>query len=599
VSSADYIVLSCYLVGIFAVSVIVGTRNKSAVEMFAAGGQSPWWTSGLSGFMTMFSAGTFVVWGGIAYKHGLVAVAINLCYGIAALLVGYFVAGRWKELGVRTPAEFIEIRFGRAALHFYTWSMLAFRLVSVAVALYSLGVLMVAMMPLSEGNPLRDPATGNLSVAWAILFFGGMVVIYTMIGGLWGVLLTDVLQFIVLNLAVLFVVPLALAQVGGVGQFVEAAPKGFFLPTGGGYTWFFLAAWIAIHYFVVGAEWAFVQRFICVPTSTDARKSSYLFGALYLVSPLLWLLPPMIYRVQNPIPSGATANQINDLAEQAYIQVCHSVLPSGMVGLMTAAMFSATASMISSQLNVFAGVLTSDIYRPLAGANEGGRQLVWAGRIFTVLLGAVLISLAVAIPVLGGAEKVIVAITSLMVVPLLAPVLLGLFSRRLGTRTVWMAAGVGAALALPWLALKLACDEAGWLAESKTWSDQVTWVRGNLLVHARSIELLIGVVVPAVLVGVLHHTTRATDAGWTRVSQVAVARAEEPVLQSSRMPALIVGWSLAASGMMMGILAISDTENRSILGAFAAVLWVLAAAILGFSSRLAKLQESEKAYADT
>jgi len=77
--------------------------------MFAAGGQSPWWTSGLSAFMTMFSANTFVVWGGIAYKMGLVAVIINLMYGVAALLVGYFVAGRWKNLGIETPAQFIHL----------------------------------------------------------------------------------------------------------------------------------------------------------------------------------------------------------------------------------------------------------------------------------------------------------------------------------------------------------------------------------------------------------------------------------------------------------------------------------------------------------
>jgi Na+/proline symporter len=106
---------------------------------------------------------------------------------------------------------------------------------------------------------------------------------------------------------------------------------------------------------MIGADWAFAQRFLCVPSKKDARKSAYLFGILYLVSPLLWLLPPMIYRVVDP-----TADP-----EQAYILSCMSVLPVGMLGLMVAAMFSATASMVSSQLNVFSGVLTHDLYRPL------------------------------------------------------------------------------------------------------------------------------------------------------------------------------------------------------------------------------------------
>ena len=86
--------------------------------------------------------------------------------------------------------------------------MMVFRIVGVAVSLYALSVVLVAMMPLPEGNFLRDEATGNLSLTWAIIIFGSIVVIYTMAGGLWAVLMTDVLQFIVLNLAVLFIIPL-------------------------------------------------------------------------------------------------------------------------------------------------------------------------------------------------------------------------------------------------------------------------------------------------------------------------------------------------------------------------------------------------------
>ena len=125
----DWIVLAVYLAGTVLVGVLLGRWVKNSSDMFAAGGKSPWWVSGLSAFMTMFSANTFVVWGGIAYEHGLVAVAINLCYGLAAILVGYTVAGKWKAMGIATPAEYIDLRFGRGALHFYTWFMLVFRIV--------------------------------------------------------------------------------------------------------------------------------------------------------------------------------------------------------------------------------------------------------------------------------------------------------------------------------------------------------------------------------------------------------------------------------------------------------------------------------------
>jgi solute:Na+ symporter, SSS family len=108
--------------------------------------------------------------------------------------------------------------------------MLVLRVVGTAGALYALAKILVALMPLAEGNPLRDDATGNLSLSAAILIFGGIVILYTMVGGLWAVLMTDVLQFIILNLAVLFVVPLALARAGGLGAFIEQAPEDFSPP---------------------------------------------------------------------------------------------------------------------------------------------------------------------------------------------------------------------------------------------------------------------------------------------------------------------------------------------------------------------------------
>ena len=107
----DYTILIFYMLGVFGVGFFLSSKNNSTEDMFAAGGESPWWTSGLSSFMTMFSAGTFVVWGGIAYEHGIVAVVINICYGVAAITVGYFVAGKWKNCteGVHLTSHITDI----------------------------------------------------------------------------------------------------------------------------------------------------------------------------------------------------------------------------------------------------------------------------------------------------------------------------------------------------------------------------------------------------------------------------------------------------------------------------------------------------------
>jgi len=542
----DYVVLALYLAGIFCVGLLFTRRNRNANDMFAAGGQSPWWASGLSAFMTMFSANTFVVWGGIAYKLGMVAVVINLMYGVAALLVGYFVAGHWKALGIQTPAQFIQLRYGKSALHFYTSAMMIFRMVGTAGSLYALGIVFTGL--LSNG-----PASLSL-LNTAIIIFGGVVVLYTMLGGLWAVLMTDVLQFIVLNLAVLLVVPLAFMQVGGVSAFIDQAPAGFFRPTAGSYTWFFLAGWCAIHFFMIGAEWAFVQRFICVPSERDARKSTFLFGCLYLTSPLLWLLPPMLWRIRNPIPAGASDETIRQLAENAYILSCKSVLPAGLVGLMLAAMFSATASMVSSQLNVFSGVLTHDIWRPLCAGKMTDQQILRVGRVFTLVLGAVLIGIALAIPHLGGVEKVIVSITELMVVALLAPTLWGLFSRRLRASAVWITASIS--------------FTAGVL------------VRFVFQIDSTPMKTFTGVVLPVLVLIILQRVSRDEAPGHQRVRDfTANLLPGQASGAKGNLPARVVAWSMTACALLILLPLLWDRQSASILIGFSLVLFAGAAGI--------------------
>ncbi len=579
---ADWIVLSLYLAATVGIGVLLGRLVKTPADLFAAGGRSPWWASGLSAFMTMFSANTFVVWGGMAYEHGLVAILVNLCYGVAALLAGYTVAGKWKRLGIRTPAEFVERRFGKGALHFYTWSMMIFRLVGAAGALYAIAILTVAV---TRGEDTPTPVAGMPpELMTAILVFAAVVVLYTMIGGLWAVLMTDVIQFIVLNVAVLFVIPLILLDVGGLGGFLAQVPEGFLSPTSGPkYTWLFLFGWVAIHYFMIGAEFAFVQRYLCVATPRDARRGTLLFGALYLVSPFLWLLPPLLWRVQSPIPEGATPEAIRMLKEEAYIKSCRHVLPVGMVGLMMAAMFSATASLISSQLNVFSSVLTHDIYRPLRKTiSDAG--LLRAGRLFTLLLGGAIAAIALLIPRLGGAEKVIIAATELMVVPMLAPILFGLLSRRLDHRALWGSAGLciplGLALHVGFTPPRADGSGAGFLHPLMQDGGFWEWLSFNS-------KTLVGVVLPLLIVALCRLRSNGAVAAKS-VRHGNLNDGDEPggcdPLPQDTLPQRIVGFGLVALGGGMLALLPVNPGQRLTLVLFAAMLLLIGAAIL-FRSR--------------
>jgi len=551
-TNADWIVFTAYLMGTVAVGLFLGRLVKNSKDLFTAGGKSPWWLSGLSAFMTMFSANTFVVWGGIAYEHGFVAVIINLCYGIAALLTGFTVAGKWKELGISTPAEYVDRRFGRGALHFYTWFMTTFRIVGTGGALYAIARLTLAVMGGSEAAGLTST---SLNIAIAV--FALIVVLYTMVGGLWSVLVTDALQFIVLNLAVIFVIPLSLVRAGGLSGFVEGAPEGFFNATSDRYTFLFLLGWVAIHYFMIGADWAFVQRNLCVETPRAARRSNYLFGVLYLFSPLLWLLPPMLWRIQQPIPPDATAEMVTKLSETAYIMSCMAVLPAGMLGLMLAALFSATASMISSQLNVFSSVLTKNIYEPLAGSPSDAK-LLRVGRIFTVILGVLIALIAIATPYLGGAARLIIAVTQVMVTPLLAPTLASLFFRKVNASTIWITVGI--------------CFPLGLLAQFTDFLKKTPLQDTTVT----------SVILPLVIVAGCIVLGRKKAPEWTYPE----AQPEEPTPEfgnTSHLPARILALCVSACGVTLFALILVNTEARGWLAGFGALLLLIAALILGLS----------------
>ena len=84
----DYIVIVLYFLGLIAVSLLVSRKIKSSEDMFIAGRNSSWWLSGMSTYMTLFSASTFVIWGGVAYRSGVVAALIGNMLGFGSFLVG-------------------------------------------------------------------------------------------------------------------------------------------------------------------------------------------------------------------------------------------------------------------------------------------------------------------------------------------------------------------------------------------------------------------------------------------------------------------------------------------------------------------------------
>lgn len=546
----DIIVFIVYLIGLVAMGSVF-SRMENSKEMFAAGGKSPWWLSGLSAFMTTFSAGTFVVWGGIAYRFGMVGVSILIVIGIAAMFVGRFLAGRWKSFGYDSAAEFINDRFGKSLVRFYTFLQGLVGLFTMGGAVYALAILVTALVPLPEGHLLVDPATGHFSVTIASLIICVLVIAITFGGGLWAVLMTDALQFIILTASVLIIVPLIIIKIGGPTEMLKTAPPGFFNLVNGEFTWLFLFGWGVVFFFKIGGEWAYVQRFVCVPNSKDAKKSTYLFGILYIVSPLIWMLPPMAYRWINP-----SANY-----EEAYILAGQAVLPPGMLGLMIAAMCSATASMATTQLNVFAGAFTTEIYKRIFRKDAEGSEMVRAGRLITLALGGIVIAGALLIPIMGSYTGYILASVAILTGPLVLPTIWGLFSEKIGLKTAWLVSGISIIFGL---GVKIGIQTGGWLTGLNYLSDLVGKLQANEMVT----DIGVGTIFPLALLIISEIIIKTPSEGWEKVISRKNQYSSAVVVDPSTFPAKLCAWSTIVVGIMMALIGAFSIDNKLLMVLF-------------------------------
>jgi len=406
----DFYVMAIFALLIFAIGLTftkAGSKNGQA--FFEAGGATPWWINGLSLFISYFSAGTFVVWGSIAYKSGLVSNIIQLTMAISGLLVARFIAGKWKETGAMTAADYLGKRFGVKTQQFYTYLILLLSLFSTAAVLYPVG----KMVNVATLFPLNA----------CIIVIGLIIVLYTAAGGLWAVLVTDVVQFVILSASVFIVIPIAFSEIGGVSQFFARTPSGFFQPFNADYTFEFMLAFIVYQLFYIGGNWAYVQRYTSVATVKESKKVAYLFTILYLVSPVIWMLPPMIYRIINPNLQGLEP-------EGAYMMICQKVLPAGLIGLVLAGMISATSSKANTTINLVATVFANDIYKPLLRPKSSDKELILMARLFTLLFGAATIIVAILIPRAGGVVEVVLSTASIAGGALFGPIIWSLFTRR-------------------------------------------------------------------------------------------------------------------------------------------------------------------------
>lgn len=413
----DYSVIILFSILIVLAGLSFRKRGSDMKSYFAAGGAVPWSISGLSLFMSFFSAGTFVVWGSIAYELGFVAVTIQLTMCFGGFVVAYYIAPGWKKTNTLTAAEFVRKRLGDKTQKFYTYLILILSLAYTGAFLY----------PVAK---IVNVSTG-FSIEACVVIIGLLILLYTVVGGLWAVIITDVLQFVILTAAVLIVVILSVDSVGGISSFIDKSPQNFFAVTSGEYNLWFIVAFAIYNTIFIGGNWAYVQRYTSVKNAKDAKKVGLSFGWLYLLSPIIWMLPPMIYRVMNPELIGLEN-------EGAYLLACKQVLPVGMLGLMLGGMIFATASSVNTTLNLAASVITNDIYKVLK-PNASLKSVMRVAKLSTLFFGLGTIVVALLVPAAGGIVNVVLSIGAVTGCSLYGPPIWTIFSKRhTGKSILWI-----------------------------------------------------------------------------------------------------------------------------------------------------------------
>lgn len=411
--TADYLIVAGYFVVMLGIGVFFSGRMRTLRDFFGGGSEVPWWVSGVSLYMTSFSAFSFVSYSAMAYKEGFVAITIWWLTAGCAMISAVFFAARWRRAAITSPVEFVERRYSGALRQCFAWSGVPLLVIDDALKLFVIGTMVCEVLQLGGSNAL----------AASIIACGAIMLVYTFLGGLWAVMITDFVQFVVMGVAVLVLLPLVLIRVGGAGALIDGLPAEMWRPTSPNYPWTWVLPFFMVMTFSYSVKWPLVQRYYSVKTDADARKVGYLVAALTVISMPLIFLPAMAARL---FLADVAPNSV-------YATLCRELLPVGMVGMVIAAMFSATMSTLSGDYNAAAAVITNDIYQRLFARGGTARHPVLAGRLATLLVGVIAMGIALVLVGYPGERRLVdimAGVFSVLLPPVALPMMLGLLTKR-------------------------------------------------------------------------------------------------------------------------------------------------------------------------
>ena len=442
----DYLVIAGYFLFMLGIGFYFMRVNKGAREYFAGGNMIPWWVSGMTLYMANFSAWTFTGAAGFAYSTGLFPLIWWGTGGFAYFLGSLMTAKRWRRTRSISPVEYTYSRYNVPTQQFISWVI-------------SVNFTLSAGVQLASTCKLLAPVMG-IELVTVTLVTGLVILLYTFLGGVWAVSVTDVVQGVILICTTFIVVPLSLHLVGGPTRLWNALPPLSFDHVYNNVR--YNEHWLISMFFIstLGFAAGGGQRFFSVKDEKSALKVGLFAGGLSLLGPIIFGVPPLVAKVIWPDLSQVeffkpyAGNNPQDLV---YVGLCLVFLPNGLIGVFIAAMLAATMSTLSAVYNMVSSIFARDIYGVITRREPSDQEMLRIGKRASIGIGVIVIALAVFfVTSQFGIFNLMQAFFTLFNIPVSIPMAFGLIFRRVpkwsavASVTWGLLSGVSARYLLGW-----------------------------------------------------------------------------------------------------------------------------------------------------
>ena len=424
-TAIDWILLGSYLVLTLVLGIWLSRRNRGEEDYFLAGRRLNGWLAGASMAATTFSIDTPLYVAGLIGSRGLAGNWEWWSFGLAHVAMAVVFAPLWRRTGVLTDAAFTELRYGGPAAAWLR-GIKAF-LLALPVNCIGIGYAFLALRKVVEalglvsGQPIFLGITDTVGL---LALVAVLVLAYTVAGGLWAVVVTDLVQLVLALVGALAVAVAALHAAGGMDALLDQL-EGLGRPellslvpwswNGDGFSWLY-GSGISVPMFLsyVAVQWwsfrrsdgggEFIQRMLATRDEQQARLAGWVFLVVnYLIRSWLWVVVALAALVLLPEQTDW---------ELSYPALAVSLLPPVALGLVVVSLVAAFMSTVSTSVNWGASYLTHDLYQRFVRPQAAERELLLVGQLTSVLLLVLGVITALISDSIGAVFRLVIAIGS-------------------------------------------------------------------------------------------------------------------------------------------------------------------------------------------